>query len=735
MKKLTLLLLLLYISPIIHAQAAKKANPFITTWVIEEAQDTLNIIGSADYTYDFQINWGDGTTETITTNEFSHVYADTGSYDIQIMGIFPHMTIAPEDAAKIIDVSNWGNIVWQDMTSMFNNATKLRISATDTPNLSQVTSLESMFQFAVIMNDDIGHWDVSNITNMKNTFYLAQNFNQDISEWDVSNVTNFQGIFGNALRFDQDLNDWDVSSATTMRQMFFAARAFNSDISDWDVSNVTNFQSMFDGAYKFNQDISDWDVSSSTTMALMFQKAYDFDQDLSKWDVSNVQTFQSMFSHATSFNQDISNWDVTGAYSMANIFRNATSFDQNLGKWDVSNISSIFDVLTGTHISTENYDSLLIGWSQLPKLFQNANFNGGSATYSPVGEVARQKIIDDFGWTFTDGGLAETDEDSVTFGKVVEYTFDDGTANDAIGDNHGVISGATSAEDRFGNAGKAMSFDGVDDYITFGDSSEFRFGENNFSLSFWLKFDENQKSFVLGKRKDSGSNSFDTQYSFHIINGYNYSSAGSSLNFHAQDDNNGSVLSRFDNLKGDWHHVTFVQKADTNTTVYIDGDIAYTINIASFGIGSLSVDGEPFVMGYRHQTNDYFYKGLIDDVTIYNYAIDGNEVALLYDNYHENYATSNEDVYEAPHSYALQQNYPNPFNPATTISYSLPQSSMVSVVVYNLMGQKVATLVNEVKTAGEHSINFDASDLSSGVYIYQIKAGTFTQSKKLTLIK
>ena len=87
------------------------------------------------------------------------------------------------------------------------------------------------------------------------------------------------------------------------------------------------------------------------------------------------------------------------------------------------------------------------------------------------------------------------------------------------------------------------------------------------------------------------------------------------------------------------------------------------------------------------------------------------------------------------HSYSLQQNYPNPFNPSTKITYSLAQRSNVVLKVYNMLGQEVITLVNKEQEVGDHSIMFDASNLASGLYIYKIQAGNFTQSKKMMLLK
>ena len=90
---------------------------------------------------------------------------------------------------------------------------------------------------------------------------------------------------------------------------------------------------------------------------------------------------------------------------------------------------------------------------------------------------------------------------------------------------------------------------------------------------------------------------------------------------------------------------------------------------------------------------------------------------------------------EEPFTYSLAQNYPNPFNPMTNISYSIPKSGMVTLKVYNTLGMEIATLVNEVKQAGNNTITFNAAGLSSGVYFYRIESGDFVDIKKMVLLK
>jgi hypothetical protein len=95
---------------------------------------------------------------------------------------------------------------------------------------------------------------------------------------------------------------------------------------------------------------------------------------------------------------------------------------------------------------------------------------------------------------------------------------------------------------------------------------------------------------------------------------------------------------------------------------------------------------------------------------------------------------------DLPESYSMKNNYPNPFNPSTEIKYSLPEAANVNLKVYNVMGQEVATLINNNMSAGFHSITFDANTLPSGVYIARMNAvgqsgETFTQELKMQLIK
>ena len=93
------------------------------------------------------------------------------------------------------------------------------------------------------------------------------------------------------------------------------------------------------------------------------------------------------------------------------------------------------------------------------------------------------------------------------------------------------------------------------------------------------------------------------------------------------------------------------------------------------------------------------------------------------------------DDYVLPTEFDLYQNYPNPFNPTTTFNYQVPEISFITLKVYDVLGNIIANIVNEEKTAGKYQVEFDGSSLASGIYFYQLQAGSFIETKKMVLMK
>jgi hypothetical protein len=101
----------------------------------------------------------------------------------------------------------------------------------------------------------------------------------------------------------------------------------------------------------------------------------------------------------------------------------------------------------------------------------------------------------------------------------------------------------------------------------------------------------------------------------------------------------------------------------------------------------------------------------------------------------QKFGTGVNDDYQFLNSYELSQNYPNPFNPSTNIQYAISSRQLISLKVYDILGNEIATLVNEEKSAGQYEVEFDGTGLPSGIYFYQIKADSFIETKKMILLK
>ncbi|MFZ1518400.1 MAG: T9SS type A sorting domain-containing protein [Ignavibacteriaceae bacterium] len=165
---------------------------------------------------------------------------------------------------------------------------------------------------------------------------------------------------------------------------------------------------------------------------------------------------------------------------------------------------------------------------------------------------------------------------------------------------------------------------------------------------------------------------------------------------------------------------------------------ATEINNSGFEI-ERSFDGNSFVTvgfvkgsGTTTQPKSYSYTDAVELQGIENIYYRLKQVDY---NGAINYSDVVSVLFDIPTEFALGQNYPNPFNPATKIKYSVPQNSLVTIAVYDLTGQEVALLLNEVKEAGNYEINFDASQLSSGVYFYKMSSNSFSQVKKMSILK
>jgi surface protein len=348
-------------------------------------------------TYNFVVDWGDGTQDTITSwnqAETLHTYASSGIYTLAIEGTILEWSFfesfiyfGVSDSIKLTSISSWGSLQFGVLAnSNFNGCINLDLtSVSDLPNLSNTITLDNCFSDCNSLTNinRSNEWDTFNVNIMIATFANSNNFNSDISSWDTSNVNDMNTMFNSATAFNQDISGWDVSSVTNMLDMFNSAVVFNQNIGGWDVSNVTNMSFMFGSATAFNQDIGGWNVSNVTNMNSMFIYAFAFNQDIGGWNVSNVTDMGSMFNSATAFNQDIGGWNVSGVTNFTNFMADKTFSDY----------------------STTNLDAIYNGWSALPSVQSGRNITFNTIKYTAAGSAGKAILQGTYGWTITDGGI------------------------------------------------------------------------------------------------------------------------------------------------------------------------------------------------------------------------------------------------------------------------------------------------------------------------------------------
>ncbi|MER3373686.1 MAG: BspA family leucine-rich repeat surface protein [Allomuricauda sp.] len=239
----------------VYEALAEDPASFITTWVTTVNNETIKIGVDAALTYDYTIDWGDGTVEDITDrSDPQHEYAGPGTYTVAIKGAFPairmgnNVNLVQADRDRLASIEQWGTNLWASMYYAFAYCGNMVYNATDVPDLSQVTNMGGMFSGATAFNGDLSGWDVSNVTDMSFMFSGADAFNGDISGWDVSNVTNMPGMFQHASAFNGDISGWDVSSVTDMIYMFYNAVTFNRNLGAWDIGSVIEMDEMLSGS-------------------------------------------------------------------------------------------------------------------------------------------------------------------------------------------------------------------------------------------------------------------------------------------------------------------------------------------------------------------------------------------------------------------------------------------------------------------------------------------------------
>jgi hypothetical protein len=333
-------------------------------------------------------------------------------------------------------------------------------------------------------------------------------------------------------------------------------------------------------------------------------------------------------------------------------------------------------------------------------------------------------VEDTYGVTATDSlEVSVRDTSKHQTGELVAYYPFNGDANDASGfDNHGTVSGAVRIPDRFNNPNSAYQFDGINDNIEVQNSPSLNF-QDACTVNFWMTVGE----FFEVEAHPLSHGNWEDRWKVSITN-----------------ERIRWTIRRTDDVVKDLDSETVLELDSLYniTVLYSGSDIEIYINgnldaLSTFS-GSIKQTTINFMIAQVLPSNSqYNFKGILDDIRIYDYALSHSEIRSLYDIVS---FVNDESENNIPDQTILFQNYPNPFNSQTVISFQIKSATKVKLEVYNILGNKIHTLVDEFKSAGYYSESWDGKDdngfqVPTGIYFYRLITDNYTQTKKLLIIK
>lgn len=375
--------------------------PFILQWTTTGTDEVVTL-GLSDngtsgtFTYDFRINWGDGSADEFYSSSanITHTYATAGTYSSSIYGTFPAMNmdnITPENLSGVI---NWGSSPFESLYEGFRDQSNLTtFNPPDVPTFSYPADLSYLVAFATVpSNFKVYNWNLNNVTTVYGAFAFTDFTNLPnfyLAGWNTRNVTDFSFLFYNngisALERIRGLYTWDVGNVTNMTFAFSGIGNVESlNLNGWNTSKTTNMSSLFRGNTGAGQrsktsdlDLRGWDFSNVTNMGVMLftlnsstSSAATIDADklnINNWDVSNVTDMTFMFAGfngnlgdgidntgskpSEGFRCNLKNWDVGNVKDMENMFDSAfISSIGDVGDWNVSKVTNFADMFQFCHV-------------------------------------------------------------------------------------------------------------------------------------------------------------------------------------------------------------------------------------------------------------------------------------------------------------------------------------------------------------------------------------------------
>ncbi|MFQ5769614.1 MAG: LamG-like jellyroll fold domain-containing protein [bacterium] len=320
-------------------------------------------------------------------------------------------------------------------------------------------------------------------------------------------------------------------------------------------------------------------------------------------------------------------------------------------------------------------------------------------------------------------GEQATDSVSVVAGRLVGFYPFNGNANDESGfENHGIVGGAVPIGDRFGVSNSAFLFDGIDDFVRIPVHATLNFQEA-ISLNFWVQI----ARFFARESFPISHGSWQNRWKVSII-------PNRRLRWTVKTEAGIIDLDTIQPLQADSLYNVTVTYGNGNVRIYLNGALNADANWSGF---MLQTNLDLTIGQMLPGNNQYNFAGVIDDIRIFNRVLSPQEIKDLYE---ISTSVKNSNTDAIPVQNQLFPNFPNPFNPRTTIRYDVRESGEVRLEIYNLLGQKVRTLINQYQTAGRKYVAWNARDdsgnqVANGVYISVLKMDNFVDKKKMILLK
>ncbi len=303
-------------------------------------------------------------------------------------------------------------------------------------------------------------------------------------------------------------------------------------------------------------------------------------------------------------------------------------------------------------------------------------------------------------------------------GQLLAYYPFNNNANDESGNgHHGAINGATLVADRFGNPNSAFYFDGSNDFISIPNHDSLNV-QDAITINFWMNVAElfNRESFPISHA------SWENRWKVSLIPEKKLRWT-INTNMGIKDLDSETILST--NV---WYNITVCYDG-SDFEIYLNSEL----NNFSTWSGKIKLTSIDLTIGQNLPTDtNYNFKGILDDIRMYDYGLSVQEIQDLYSGASK---IEQKQEYRLPKKYFLHQNYPNPFNPVTTISFEIPEKTRVSLKIYNVIGEEIATLVDKEMFPGIYELPWDASKMASEIYFYQLSGENFIQTKKMILLR